>query len=176
MIDGWQDLAPGDKPTWLAAIFAGGAFFFTAWTLARNEGDRRRRERDAEGEQARYVRVSQVKSGRARGHRDDGFLDIPMSFTVNNESSDAIHDLRIQMSVEPPDSALENGVLDETRTLFASGHWEEFELTPRIPLVGDSLSEPVAFDAAPVVEFTDIHKRRWRRDRDYRLTQIKQQK
>ena len=120
--------------------------------------------------QARQVRVSQVTQVQPLGSHGN-YVSVALEFTVNNESADVIHDVKVRLSVEPAEALWEPGVFEAENLLFASGHHETYTHTARIKLV-EGTQHIMECVAAPTVEFTDIEGRRWRRGRDYRLSQL----
>lgn len=79
--------------------------------------------------------------------------------------------MHVRLDVEPAEVVIDEGTLDNRRTLFASGHYETFTMRSVVHWDADC-GGAADCNAVPTVEFTDIRGRRWRRDRDYRLTEI----
>jgi hypothetical protein len=166
----WIGLDSGDKPTWMAAFFAAGAFAFTGRTLWASESDRRARQRHEESEQARAVSIVLNRTGGAGILGDH--VDFHLVVTVRNDSTDAIHDVRAIFDVQPKSAVISDGVLDDGCRLIGHGEHASFQILTSVkwdPARGGAAETT----AVGMVEFTDIEGRRWSRDHEYRLKRLK---
>jgi len=162
----------GDVPTWIASLATSGALIATAWTLALNERDRRRRDHQAERDQARLIRISEMSGGGGGSNRGSGVYARKFEFTIINQSLDAIHDIHVEARCAPGE------------TILGPREWDHDFLAPTgIKTMAFVIQVPypkqAPFPKAPTMHpsftawFTDINGLRWERAGDYRLNRLK---
>lgn len=168
-------MASGDAATWVGSVSTSGTLLLGLILVARDHNGRERDRREARAAQARRVRL--LTTAVTHSNVVQFKLNASCGVEVRNESDDTIHDIVMQMTVEPAKHVLYNhpgGVRREVPSLAGGESFSE-DFTTRLHVPVDyNPNDPPRVSAVAWMEFTDAEGYRWKRDEERRLVALSQ--
>ncbi|WBQ03231.1 hypothetical protein [Kribbella sp. CA-293567] len=166
-------MTSSDLASWLEALGTVATATIALYLLGREQVDRRNQARDRRAEQAAQVRLTAPVKGGGSGVKHS-YFDKAATTTVYNSSGDVVSEVIVEVRISTLDGASEQGLpRTVTKVLKRLEPGQKANISASTRVNWPVGSDPIEVEFESHVTFYDVAGRRWERDSDHRLREIK---